>query len=254
MRLPSRVELEAIAAEAGQVALGHFRTVRAERKPDRTLVTAADRAVEVRLATALTAAFPDVGLLGEEGAAREGAGPYRFVIDPVDGTSAFVAGLPTWCVCVGLMRADEPVAGVVHLPCSGETYSAADGQAWWNGQPLPALGVEPTGGDPFVLVDAGAHRRFQLRYRGKIRSLGSTAYHMLLVARGVAEGALLGPAHLWDLAAPGAVLAAVGGTMEYLSGGPVDLHALADGRRAAEHILVAAPDRLAALRPCFVRA
>ncbi len=254
MRLPTRAELEAIATDAGQVALGHFRAVRAERKADRTLVTAADRAVEGWLAATLTAAFPDVGLLGEEGALRDGGGPYRFVIDPIDGTSAFVAGLPTWCVCIGLMRGDEPVAGVVHLPCSPETYAAVDGGAWWSGLPLPRLGAEPTGGDPFVLVDAGAHRRLQLRYRGKIRSLGSTAYHMLLVARGVAEGALLGPAHLWDLAASGAVLAAVGGVMEYLSGATVDLRALGDGRRAPEHILVAAPDRIAALRQAFARA
>jgi myo-inositol-1(or 4)-monophosphatase len=249
MRLPLRPELEAIAIHAGTIALGHFRQVQAERKADRTLVTAADRAVEAHLAATLTAAFPDVGLLGEEGTVRTGTRGHRFVIDPIDGTSAFVAGLPTWCVCLGLMRDAEPLAGVVHFPCTGETYSASEGRAWWNGTPLPPLGPEPTGGDPFVLVDAGAHRRLQLRYRGKVRSLGSTAYHMVLVARGVAEGALLGPAHLWDLAAPGAVLAAVGGQMEYLSGAAVDLLALADGRRAPEHLLVAAPARLATLRP-----
>ena len=248
MRLPSRAELEAVATAAGAIALGHFRNVTAERKADRTLVTAADRAVEAHLAAALTAGFPEVGLLGEEGTTRPGRDGYRFVIDPIDGTSAFVAGIPTWCVCVGLMRDATPIAGVVHFPCTGETYSAADGTAWWNARPLPALTGDPTGGDPFVLVDAGAHRRLHLRYRGKVRSLGSTAYHMLLVARGVAEGALLGPAHIWDLAAPGAVLAAVGGRLEYLSGAPLDLAPLADGRRAAEHVLAAAPARLAALR------
>jgi len=206
--------------------------------------------VEAHLAATLQAEFPDVGLLGEEGACRPGRDGYRFVVDPIDGTSAFVAGLPTWCVCVGLMRHAEPVAGVVHLPCTGETYSAGDGGAWWEGAPLPPLGAQGGApGDPFVLVDAGAYRRVKVRYRGKVRSLGSTAYHVALVARGAAEAALLGPAHLWDLAAAGAILAAVGGRMEYVSGAAVDLATLADGRRAPHHILAAAPERLAALRP-----
>ena len=82
-----------------------------------------------------------------------------------------------------------------------------------------------------------------------MRSLGSTAYHVALVARGVAEGALLGRAHLWDLAGPGAILAAVGGGYEYLGGWPVDLGALADGRRAPDYVLAGAPTALAALRP-----
>jgi len=78
---------------------------------------------------------------------------------------------------------------------------------------------------------------------------GSTAYHVALVARGAAEGALLGHAHLWDLAGPGAILGAVGGGYEYLGGGPVDLGLLADGRRAPDYVLAGAPGALAALRP-----
>src|SRR5207245_342687 len=96
MSLPSRAELEAIAARAGARALRHFRRVTAERKADRTLVTAADREVEAALVAELGALLPDAGILGEEGAAREGRGPYRIVLDPIDGTAAFVAGLGTW--------------------------------------------------------------------------------------------------------------------------------------------------------------
>src|SRR5258705_3129950 len=70
--LPSRTELEAIATRAGRLALGHFRRVAPERKADRTLVTAADREVEAELVSALGALLPDAGIIGEEGAAREG--------------------------------------------------------------------------------------------------------------------------------------------------------------------------------------
>src|SRR6185295_10857206 len=206
--------------------------VAAERKADRTLVTAADRAVEELLVARLSALLPDAGIVGEEGTARPGRAAEVVVIDPIDGTAAFVAGLPTWCVCIGILRGGEPVAGVVHLPAAGETYVAVDGRAWWNDGPLTALGPPVGEGDRFIVTHAKAHLRYRIDYRGKVRSLGSTAYHVALVARGVADAALVGRAHVWDLAAPGAVLSAVGGRYEYLRGGAVDLGTMLDGRRA----------------------
>ena len=249
VEIPSRDELEAVALHAGTLALARFRGVAAERKADRTLVTAADREVEQYLVDALVARFPDVGVLGEEGTVREGRGASRIVIDPIDGTAAFVAGLPLWAICIGVLRGAEPVAGVVHLPAIGETYSAADGVAWWNGQRLASLGGPAGEGDRFILSHAKAHLRHRITYPGKVRSLGSTAYHVVLVARGAAEAALLGHAHLWDLAGPGAVLGAVGGRYEYLGGHPVDLGTLVDGHRAPDYILAGSAAALAELRP-----
>jgi fructose-1,6-bisphosphatase/inositol monophosphatase family enzyme len=261
MALPSHTELEAIAVRAGAIALGHFRRVphgehrehqehrEVERKPDRSVVTAADREVESFLGGELGPRLPDAGIIGEEGAERVGTGPHLLVIDPIDGTAAFVAGLPTWCVCVGILRDAEPVAGVVHLPCTGETYSACEGRAWWNGSALPAGAASDQPGDKFIAVDGKAHVRRHIRYQGKVRSLGSGAYHVLLAARGVAEAALLGHAHVWDLAAPGAVLYATGGVYEYLDGTPVDLGPLLDGRRAPGEVVAGRPGTLARLRP-----
>jgi myo-inositol-1(or 4)-monophosphatase len=236
MPLPDRAELEAIAVRAGEIALSRFRAVVPERKTDRTLVTAADREVEAFLVDALGALLPDAGILGEEGTSRPARGPHRIVLDPIDGTAAFVAGLPTWSICLGIQEDDAPVAGVVHLPCIDETYSASGGGAWLNGRPLPALGTAQPG-DRFVAAHARAHARHRLTYPGKVRSFGSTAYHVVLVAGGAAEAALLGHAHLWDLVAPGAILAAVGGRYEYLDGGVVDYATLADGRRAPDYLL-----------------
>jgi myo-inositol-1(or 4)-monophosphatase len=124
------------------------------------------------------------------------------------------------------------------------------GAAWWNGRPLAPLGAT-TAADRFVVAHARAHARHRITYPGKVRCFGSTAYHVALVARGAAEGALLGHAHLWDLVAPGAVLAAVGGTYEYLGGEALDYAPLADGRRARDYVLAGSPAMVAALRPHF---
>src|SRR5262249_45937582 len=147
----------------------------------------------------------------EEGTDRKGRGASCFVIDPIDGTAAFVAGLPTWCVCLGLMDAGSPRAGVVHLPCSREFYTAVDGRAWWNGVALGRLGDASPPVDPFVAVHSKAHRQHPFQRLPKLRSLGSAAYHTVLVARGVARAALLGDVRVWDLAAAGAALPAGGG-------------------------------------------
>src|SRR2546428_4402601 len=118
MELPPRAELEAIAADAGALALRHFQHVARERKADRTLVTAADREVEAFLVRELGSRLPEAGILGEEGTARGGQGPYRIVLDPIDGTAAVVARPPPRGGGLGLLPGDDPVAGGLHPPCA----------------------------------------------------------------------------------------------------------------------------------------
>src|SRR5262249_12729391 len=132
----SRAELEEIAARGGALALEHFRGATPERKADRTLVTTADRAGEAPIVGELTARCEGAGIVAGEGRGRRGRWVSCCVIDPIDGPAAFVAGLSTWRVCLGLMDAGSPRGGVVHLPCSGEFYPAVDGRAWWNGVAL----------------------------------------------------------------------------------------------------------------------
>jgi myo-inositol-1(or 4)-monophosphatase len=244
----TREELESIAARAGEIALQHFRRVAPERKSDRSLVTSADREVEAFITTALGEAWPGVGIVGEEGTARAGVGDGRFVIDPIDGTSGFVAGLPTWCVCIGLIHDGQPRAGVVHFPCTGERYSAVGGDAWWNGTLLAPLDDAAPAGDPFIVAHSWAHRRHHLDRIGKLRSLGSAAYHTVLVARGAARAALLGRVRVWDLAGAGAVLSAVHGRLELLDGRALAIADLLDGQRAADDVVAGSPAALAELR------
>jgi len=125
---------ETLADRARVLALQHFRQSppvedKAASGERFNPVTAADRAIESDWRAAIAARFPDHGVLGEEEAERPGAGPWRWVLDPIDGTSAFLTGLPTWGCLIGLYRDGAPYLGIIELPYVAERYSGAAGQA-----------------------------------------------------------------------------------------------------------------------------
>ncbi|TMA80055.1 MAG: inositol-phosphate phosphatase [Deltaproteobacteria bacterium] len=250
MEIPSLAALLPVVREAGELARGLFQNVTAERKADRTLVTAADRAVESYLVERLPEVAPGVRLLGEEfGAVGPDTAACTLTLDPIDGTSAFVAGLPTWCVTVGIICDGRAVGGITYLPMTGETYVAEHGEARWNGRALPRGRRPAHEGDLFIVTHSDLHRGRGIRFPGKVRALGSTAYHMALVARGAAVAALLGHARIWDIAAGAAMLDAVGGELRYRTGAAVDLRPLLGGERAPEHLVAAAPGMMDEILP-----
>lgn len=120
-----------VAARAGDLALRYFHdrdNLHIEAK--RTLqdmVSEADREVETLIRDALSAAFPDDALLGEEHGMQPGTSGLTWVIDPIDGTAPFLAGLPGWCVSIGACDDQGPVIGVIVAPVLGETFTAARG-------------------------------------------------------------------------------------------------------------------------------
>lgn len=240
-----RDRLAQAVKEAGHLALGYFNRTCGSRKEDRTVVTEADRVVELFLRERCAEVFPQALFIGEE-TEKDPLGEKRtwVAVDPIDGTSAFVAGIPTWCVSVGLLHEGRPVAGAVYLPVVDELYLADCDRAWWNGRQLERRPRSNVGGDRFVVAYAGFHRRHSIPFAGKVRSLGSTAYHICLVARGAAMAALLGRAHIWDLAAGAALLEATGGRLVYLSGRAVDWYALGGGAKAADFCVAARAEEL----------
>lgn len=109
---------EATLRQAGRMALRYFADgVRVERKPDRSPVTIADRAIETFLRRQLERAFPGEPIVGEEFGAPRGHPTSYWTIDPIDGTRAFLRGLPSWGILVGRVERNHPVLGACDFPC-----------------------------------------------------------------------------------------------------------------------------------------
>ena len=134
--VPDALDLSAIPpllAEAGEIALRYFRTqLVADDKGGvhgYDPVTAADRGIEALLRGRLHDLYGDHEIVGEETGTSGSPGRYRWLIDPIDGTKAFVTGSPLWGVLLGLVADGVPVAGWMHQPYIGETFGASDGEA-----------------------------------------------------------------------------------------------------------------------------
>ncbi|MGC6454386.1 MAG: inositol monophosphatase family protein [Candidatus Puniceispirillaceae bacterium] len=107
-----------------------------EWKPDESPVTIADKTVELALREAIAARFPDDDILGEEHDDRRGSSGYAWVIDPIDGTRAFICGRPVFGTLIGLVRDDVPIAGFIDMPMLDECYVAVGGGATLNRAPI----------------------------------------------------------------------------------------------------------------------
>lgn len=129
-----------IAAEAGAMALDYFRKwdqLKVDIKGHQDFVSEADRNVELAVRAKLAEAFPDDAIVGEEGAPTPGTSGFTWVIDPIDGTTNFVNGIPQWCVILACVHRGRTVVGVVHDPVHDEMYHAADGRgAFCNDRPI----------------------------------------------------------------------------------------------------------------------
>jgi myo-inositol-1(or 4)-monophosphatase len=241
------------AAEGGAIARRGFNHVAATLKPDRSLVTAVDVAIEQLLVQRIAARYPHHGIIGEEQSRRVGEGEYLWALDPLDGTAAFVAGLPLWCVSIGLLQRGVPVLGVVYVPLLDEYYTAAPADsARLNGHPIHARSLAETRSGDWLAVPSDV-QHYTIAARAKLRSTGSTAASICYVARGSAIGAVVSRSAIWDLAGALAVLAAAGGAAAYLNGSALTTAELLDGRQTSGPTLYAHPERLTELHASITR-
>lgn len=218
----------AAAEQAGEIARGFWRGAFRHWDKDGGAgpVSEADLAVNDRLGQLLRPARPDYGWLSEESPDDPArlAATRAFVIDPIDGTRAFIDGQDGFAVSVAVVENGRPVAGVVHLPVRGETYAAhADGPATRNGQAItPTATATPEGA---TVLTAKAMLAPEHWRGGRVPPVErafrpSLAWRLCLVAEGRFDAALsLRPVWDWDIAAAALIAERAGCAVTDRNGG-----------------------------------
>jgi histidinol phosphatase-like enzyme (inositol monophosphatase family) len=196
------------AKKAAELALRYQPNIAVETKPERSPVTQADRECERMIARMLSDAFPDDGVLGEEGSRAESRSGRRWIIDPIDGTRDYVRGNPLWANLIALEAGDDVVVGVVNLPVLGKLYAASRGAgAYCNAGRMQASAKTTI--DESVLCLNGYDKLAKTTFRERlldwmarfwaVRGLGGAADAMM-VASGQAEVWMEPSASPWDFA------------------------------------------------------
>lgn len=224
---------------------------RVSQKPDGTPVTDADTEIETMIRGTLAERFPEDGIIGEE-FGRSDPAPREWIIDPIDGTKNYAAGIPLWSTLLGLRVDGRFVVGVVSLPGIGKRYWGAEGVgAFGDGTPIGVSRVADTAramvlfGDIEPILSSPVEAPFLQIIRGARRSRGfGDAWGYGLIAAGKAEVMIEPMGMIWDFAAPAAVVAAAGGTMTQFDGSP-----LVDGGSALASNGVLHQTYVDALRP-----
>lgn len=218
--------LSAVAAEAGRIAQRFWRKDPRVWWKGQSPVSEADMAVDEYLAAALLTARPGYGWISEETAARpaEDAGGRFFVVDPIDGTRAFLRGEATWCVSIAVVADGRPVAGVLDAPSLGHVFRASAGSpATLNGA---AIAVR-TGHGPGERLRLAMPEPMRRPLSGRpdlgldfAPNIPSLALRLAMVASGELDGTLVGArANDWDIAAADLILERAGGHLAGLGTG-----------------------------------
>lgn len=231
-----RAAIEAAQA-AGALLLRYAATgFEIEYKNPINLVTDADRAAEQCVIDHLKTRFPDHHFLAEErGRDNEGSSPYRWIIDPLDGTTNFAHSFPTYCVSIGLEHDGECIIGVVFDPSRNELFTAVEHRgAQVNGRPLHVSETQTL--DSSLLVTGFAYDiretkrnnldhfvKFALKAQG-LRRTGSAALDLCYVAAGRFDGFWEVRLNPWDMAAGSVIVREAGGHLTDFSGKALSIY------------------------------
>jgi fructose-1,6-bisphosphatase/inositol monophosphatase family enzyme len=240
-----------IVREAGRLALSLRGRYTPDVKADNTLVTQADREIEELLRGRLAAIAPGWAFLGEETGLEGNPDAPCWVIDPIDGTTNFVRGLPLWCVSVGAVHRGRAIWGGLAVPLQNEIFWAAEGAGAWqetmdgSGTSRRLRVADPEFLEQEDLIAANTTADSAVDFRKvpcRLRNLGSLAYHLTAAARGAILCALSRQHKLYDIAAGVCLCIEAGCEARYLDGRPWSAEVVAP--REPMPLLVAPPHAL----------
>jgi len=223
-----------LATVSGQVILPFFRTaLGVEDKSHGKVfdpVTAADRAAEQAIRTLIAQNFPDHGVRGEEFEDENLDAEYIWVLDPIDGTKSFIAGLPTWGTLIGLCRNGQPVYGMMHQPFVGERfYGDGEGARYRGPAGERKLEVRPCAGlsealmlttSPRLMGEADRDLYLQVENQVRLPRYGGDCYGYCMVAAGHADLVIETNLQDYDIVALIPIIEGAGGVVTDWEGNP----------------------------------
>jgi histidinol-phosphatase len=221
-----------LADRSGAVILPHFRQrgdVVDKGEGAFDPVTEADRGAEAAMREMIAAEYPDHGILGEEFGETTGSSPYRWVLDPIDGTKGFICGLPSWGTLIGLTYEGRPVLGIMNQPFTGDRFwGSGDGAYLRQGESERPIRTRHCGGLAEATIGASSPDMFKgddaarfesLRRSCRLARFGGDCYAYSLLAAGffdiVCESSLLP----YDIVALVPIIEGAGGKVTGWDGG-----------------------------------
>lgn len=227
---------EEAARTGGNILMSHFgRPLDIEFKGDANLVTVADRLSEDAIVSIITGSYPGHQIMAEEGTTNNNISEYRWIIDPLDGTTNFAHSFPLFAVSIGLELEGKMVMGVVYDPVRGECFTAMDGcGAYLNGRAIHVSDVETLDrsllatGFPYdrrINPDEYLfHFREFLKTAQEIRRPGAATIDMCYVASGRFDGFWEPKLQPWDIAAAAVIVKEAGGRLSDYKGGEFSIY------------------------------
>ncbi len=198
-----------------------------ETKADQTPVTAADRGAEELMRALIGKRHPDHGIIGEEFGSERADAEFVWVLDPVDGTKAFITGVPLWGTLIALLYQGQPVLGCIHQPILHQLVVGDGSSTTLNGHPFSCRPTKQIAQSTLLTSDALNPATHQdgaafdaLARRAKLVRTWGDCYGYLLVATGWADIAMDPIMNPWDIAALVPVIRGAGGVITDWHGGP----------------------------------
>ena len=227
--------------ECGITAMKYYGRGDPHVKFDDGLITEAEIAILGTAKDQLDRLTPQPTIYGEGEIGtsyKHGGGGYLWVIDPIDGTASFQAGIPVWGISVALFENFWPIFGIFYMPVTDELYWAMEGGSAYKNSVKISIGeVHEIDNESLLLTYSRFHQDFGSTFPGKIRNLGSAAAHIMYVASGRAEGALFKNVSFKDLAAAQIILNAAGGEIVFLDGKTFHLSEYLDGQKITDPLI-----------------
>jgi histidinol-phosphatase len=216
-----------ICDKADRMALAGFRRdVKISTKPDKSLVTEVDQAIEHMVRARLRSEFPDCGIVGEEEGTEAAGARLCWYVDPIDGTHNFIRGVPVFATLLAVAYEGEMQLGVVSAPALRERWSASRGGGAWRGsERISVSGVSTIAESQLVYgsrtedIRSGLMPGLDATLAEAWRERGfGDFWGYMLVAEGAAEAMIETGAHPWDWAAPLVIIEEAGGRFTTVTG------------------------------------